>query len=64
MAKCFIDVVQNSHRTKLGISVKTKNLSLELIHRPRDDLSTLNFTGDWFRLIVACESFVIRSPRT
>ena len=46
MAKYFIDVVQDSPRTGLGIPVKTKkNPSFEPIHRPRNRLSALNFTG-------------------
>ena len=65
MAKSFIDVVQDSRRTRLGIPVKTKkNPSLKPIHRPWNRLSALNFTGGWFRLIVAYESFIIRSPGT
>ena len=46
MAKSFIDVVQDSPRTGLGIPVKTKKkTSLEPIHHPRNSLSALNFTG-------------------
>ena len=33
------------------------------MHGPRNHLSAINFTGDWFRLIVAWASFVIRLPR-
>ena len=43
MAKYFKDVVQDSHRTGLGIPVETKNLSLEPMHRPQNRLSALNF---------------------
>ena len=51
MAKSFIDVVQDSPRKGLGIPVKTKKkTSLEPIHRPRNQISALNFTGGWFRL--------------
>ena len=49
MAKSFIDVVQDSPRTGLGIPVKTKKPPhLEPIHHPRNRLSALNFTGGWF----------------
>ena len=42
MSKSFIDVVQDSPRTGLGIPVKTKkDPSLEPIHRPRNHLSAL-----------------------
>ena len=65
MAKYFIDVVQDSPRTGLGIPVKTKKKpSLEPIHNPRDRLSALNLTGGWFQLKVAYDSSVIRSPGT
>ena len=65
MAKYFIDLVQDSPRTCLGIPVKTKiTPSLEPIHRPRNHLSALNFTGGWFQLKVAYDSSVIRSPGT
>ena len=65
MAKSFIDAVQDSPRTGLGIPVKTKkNPSLEPIHYPRNSLSALNFTGSWFQLKVAYDSSVIRSPET
>ena len=64
MAKSFIDVVQDSPRTGLGISVKTKTPSLEPKHHPRNRLSALNFTDGWFQLIVAYDSSVIRSPGT
>ena len=65
MAKSFIDVVQDSPRTGLGIPVKTKKTpSLEPIHRPRNRLSALNFAGSWFQLKVAYDSSVFRSPGT
>ena len=64
MAKNFIDVVQDSSRTRLDIPVKTKKPSLEPIHHPRSHLSALNFMGDLFLLIVAYDSSVIRSPGT
>ena len=65
MAKSFIDVVQDSPRTGLGIPVKTKKKpSLEPIHRLRNRLSALNFTGGWFQLKVAYDSSVILSPGT
>ena len=54
MAKSFIDVVQDSPRTGLGIYVKTKKmLSLEPLYRPRNRLSALNFAVSWFQLEVA-----------
>ena len=54
MAKCFIDVLQDSPRTGLDIPVKTKKtLYLEPIHRPRNRLSSLNFAGSWLQLKVA-----------
>ena len=62
MAKYFIDVLQDTPRTRLQYLLKPKSLSLEPINRPRNQLSALNFTGDWFRLIVAYGSFVICSP--
>ena len=65
MAKSFMDVVQNSPRTGLGIPVKNKKKpSLEPILHPRDRLSALNFTSGWFQLKVAYDSSVIRSPGT
>ena len=64
MAKSFKKVVQDSPRTSLGIPVETKTSSLEPIHRPRDRLSALNFTGGYFRLKVAYGSSVNRSPGT
>ena len=62
MAKFFIDVVQDSPMTGLGIPVKTKTASLEPKHHPRNRLSALNFTGGWFQLTVAYDSSVNRSP--
>ena len=63
MAKSFIDVVQDSSRTGLGIPVKTKKKpSLEPIHRLRNRLSASYFTGSWFQPKVAYDSSVIRSP--
>ena len=50
MVKYFIDVVQDSPRTGLGIPVKTKTPSLKPYYRLRDRLSALNFTSGWFRL--------------
>ena len=65
MAISFIDVVQDSPMTGLGIPVKTKkNPSHEPIHRRRNRLSVLNFAGSWFQLKVAYDSSVIRSPGT
>ena len=65
MANSFIDAVQDSPRTGLGISVKIKKKpSLEPIHRPRNHLSALNFAGSWFQLKVAYDSSVVRSPGT
>ena len=64
MAKSFIDVVQDSPKTGLGIPVKTKKKpSHEPIHRPRNRLSALNFASSWFQLKVAYDSSVVRSPR-
>ena len=64
MAKSFIDVVQDSPRTGLGIPVKTKTPSLEPKRHPWNRLSALNFTGGWFQLEVAYDFSVIRSPGT
>ena len=64
MVKSFIDVVQDSPRTGLGIPVKTKNPSLEPKHHTRNRLSALNFMGGWFQLKVAYDSSIIRSPGT
>ena len=65
MAKSFIDVVQESPRTGLGIPVKTKKKpSLEPIHRPRNRLSALNFADSWFQLKLAYDSSVVRSSGT
>ena len=65
MPKSFIDTVQNSPRTGIGIPVKTKKKpSFEPKHRPRNHLSASNFTGGWFQLKVAYDSSVIRSLRT
>ena len=65
MAKSFIDVVQDSPRTGLGIPVKTKkNPSHEPIHYPWNRLSALNFAGSWYQLNVAYDSSVVRSPGT
>ena len=60
MAKSFINVVQDSPRTGLGISAQAKTPSLEPKHHPRNRLSALNFTGGWFQLKVAYDSSVIR----
>ena len=60
MAKSFIDVV----RVQAYLLKPKKNPSLEPIHRPRNRLSALNFTGGWFQLKVAYDSSVIRSPGT
>ena len=65
MAKSFINVLQDSPRTGLGIPVKTKkNPSLEPIHCPWNHPSALNFAGSWFQLKVAYDSSVIRLPGT
>ena len=64
MAKSF----KTLYRTLLGrvqaYLLKPKTPSLEPIHRPRNRLSALNFTGGWFQLKVAYDSSVIRSPGT
>ena len=64
MSKSFIDVVQASPSTGLGIPVETKTPSLEPKHHPRNRLSALNLTDGWFQLRVAYDSSVIRSPGT
>ena len=64
MAKSFIDVVQDSPRTGVGIRVKTKTPYLEPKRHPRNRLSALNFTGGWFQLKVTYDSSVIRSSGT
>ena len=49
MAKSFIDVVQDSPRTGLGIPVRSKKPPLSnQLHRPRKRLSAINFTDSWF----------------
>ena len=64
MSKSFIDVVQDSYRTVLGLVLKPETPSIEPFHRPRDHLVALNFTSDWFRLIIAYEFSVLRLPGT
>ena len=58
MAKSFIDVVQDSPKTGLGIPFKTKKTLFS------NRLSALDFTGGWFWLKFAYDSSVIRSPGT
>ena len=64
MAKSFIDVVQDSPSTGLGIPVKTKIPSIKPKHHPRNRLSALNFTVGWFQLKVAYDYSVIGLPGT
>ena len=47
MAKYFIDVVQDSSRTSLGIPVKTITPTLGPYCRSWNRLSVLNFTCSW-----------------
>ena len=49
MAKSFIDVVQDSPKTGLGIPVKTKNPFREPYYHLRNRLSALNFSRGWFQ---------------
>ena len=60
MAKSFIDVVQDSPRTGLGIPDKTKK-TLSQTNTPP---AAVNFAGSWFQLKVAYDSSVIRSVGT
>ena len=53
MTKSFIDVVQDSSRTVLGIPDQNQNPYLEPIYGPRNRLSALNFAGGLFKLKVA-----------
>ena len=65
MAKSFMDVVQDSPRTGLGILVKNqKTSSLKPIDQPRNRLSALIFTDGSFQVNVVYDSSVIRSPGT
>ena len=56
MAKSFIDIVQDSPRTGLGIPLITEKPPLEPIHRARNRISALNFSGGWFQLKVAYDT--------
>ena len=57
MAKSFIDVVQDSPRTDLGIPVKNITPSLGPYFRSRNRLSALNFISGWSGLKVVLRLF-------
>ena len=61
MAKSFIDVVQDSPRTGLGIPVKTTKPPLSKRYTA---FRFLNFAGSWFQLKVVYDSSVIRLTGT
>ena len=58
IAKYFIDVVQDSPRTGLGIPVKTKNP----LYRTNTPPAEPPFAGGWSQLKVTYDSSVLRSP--